>query len=137
MTVETLDLPHSTWLLQWRSDRHWRALDQAQHQDEVAGLHEPLADEWAPWTGTCPPVTGRGGDHWDGTPCWWSLVGELPEADLPDVVLADGGHPPILTVGRVWACEWVSPVQHATVRLGGEEFVVPFRRPDYLPVSAG
>ncbi|GAA4975592.1 hypothetical protein [Kineococcus glutinatus] len=127
--VQTLVLPASGWLLQWRSDACWREVQAEQYQAELDGMHQPMEEyEWVPWSGTYHPG-GRGGGRWDGTATWWLLRGELPDGAWPEVVLADGQHPPILHVGKVWACEWVSPAQPATLRLGAEEHIAPFAEP--------
>lgn len=131
-TIKFLELP-ANWRLQWRSDGHWRQVHAQHHRKEMAGLLVPgEAADWTPWSGR-EPLEGRGGGRWDGTPTWWSLVGELLDGAGVEVVLADGHHPPVLQVGRVWACTWVSPPQPATVRRGASEVTMPFYRPSYLP----
>ena len=53
--VETLRLPRSGWLLQWRSDDFWRELNDVQHRAKVDGSHLPAEDEWVRWSGTHQP----------------------------------------------------------------------------------
>ncbi|MBB2903342.1 hypothetical protein FHR75_004184 [Kineococcus radiotolerans] len=131
-TVKSLKLP-AGWRLQWRSDDHWRQVHARQHRVEMAGRLDPAeASDWTPWSGA-EPLEGRGGGRWDGTPTWWSLVGELLDGAGVEVVLADGHRPPVLQVGRAWACTWVSPPQPATVHRGASELTFPFYKPDYLP----
>lgn len=130
-TIKSLKLP-AGWRLQWRSDHYWRQVHARQHRDEMTGLLEPAEAGWTPWTGA-EPMQGRGGGRWDGTATWWSLVGELFEGTGTEVVLADGHRPPLLQVGGVWACTWISPAQTATVRRGSSEVTFPFYRPSYLP----
>jgi hypothetical protein len=123
--VETLVLPASGWLLQWRGDGFWRELSPA-----LEGLHRPSVDGWVRWSGTYHRQA-RGGGRWDGVATWWLLYGELPEHATPSVVLADGQRPVVLRVGRVWACEWVTEAQPATLQLGGEQVTFPFTEPHY------
>ena len=128
--IATLRLPGIGHLLQWRSDGSWRELSDLQHHDELDGSHVPAEDEWARWSGLTHPQ-GRGGD-WGGVVTWWLLFGEVPGSATPSVTLADGTRPPVLRLGRLWACEWRSVAQPATVRhAGGERFDVPFTEPFY------
>jgi hypothetical protein len=127
--ITTLRLAGSGWLLQWRSDGFWRELSDAQHRDELDGSHIPAEDEWARWSGLTPPQ-GRGGE-WDGVETWWLLYGELPGTATPSVVLANGTRPPVLRLGRLWACEWHAPAQPVTVRVAGEQYDLPFTEPQY------
>ncbi|MFF5085398.1 hypothetical protein ACFY36_50875 [Actinoplanes sp. NPDC000266] len=117
--ISTLPLPGIGRLLQWRSDGFWRELSETERGDE---------DDWAVWTGTAQPHA-RGGD-WDGA-AWWMVYGELPGEEAPDVVLTDGSRPPVRVLGRVWACEWHAVAQPVTVRLPGQQFVLPFTEPAY------
>ncbi|GAA3344763.1 hypothetical protein GCM10020358_49300 [Amorphoplanes nipponensis] len=128
--VQTLVLSASGWLLQWRSDGRWRELSDAQHESEVDGSQQPLEDEWVRWSGTFDRQA-KGGARWDGVATWWLLYGELPEDSTPIVVLADGQRPAVLQVGKVWACEWVSIAQPATLHLAGEQITFPFTEPFY------
>jgi hypothetical protein len=129
-TVETLRMPGIGWLLQWRSDGFWRELSDAQNRAERDGVHVPAEDEWACWSASTSP-RGRGGG-WDGSAVWWLLYGELPDdATLAGVVLADGSRPPVLRLGKMWACEWESVAQPATVCVAGDRFDVPFTEPHY------
>jgi hypothetical protein len=127
--IVTLILPGSGWLLQWRSDGFWRELNDAQHRAELDGSHLPAENEWVRWSGFYQPQA-RGGD-WDRGPTWWFVYGELPGRATPSVVLADGKRPPVLLLGRVWACEWLSEAQPATVHVEGKQFNLPFTEPFY------
>jgi hypothetical protein len=128
--VQSLVLPGSGWLLQWRSDGFWREVDSAQHRAEVGGSHLPAEDDWVRWSGTFHQQAKGGG--WDGRPTWWLIYGELPEHATPSVVLADGQRPSVvLLVGKVWACEWFSQPQPATLHMGGEQFAFAFAEPRY------
>ena len=128
-TVETLRLPGIGWLLQWRSDGCWRELSDAQNRAERDGAHAPASDEWARWSGSAQPQARGGG--WDGTRVWWLLYGELPDDAAANVVLADGAQPPVLSLGQLWACEWESAAQAATVHVAGNKFDIPFTEPHY------
>jgi hypothetical protein len=130
--IETLALAASRWLFQWRSDGCWRQLNREQYDDERNGVHTPAEDDWVRWTGARDSLQAGGEGPWDGTPTWWFVYGELPAGERPRVQLADGTEPQVLTVGRVWACEWVSAAQPATVHLDGTQAQLLFRRPDYL-----
>jgi hypothetical protein len=127
--ITTLRLPGSGWLLQWRGDGFWRDLSAGQHQAEGDGAHVPDPDEWVRWTGD-PQPQGHGGE-WRGVTTWWLLHGELPGATTPTVELTDGTHPPVLLLGRLWACEWHAVAQPVTVRVEGERFELPFAEPHY------
>ncbi|MDX6254111.1 MAG: hypothetical protein QOJ11_445 [Frankiales bacterium] len=128
--VETLVLPLSGWVFQWRHDGWWREVDPDQYRDELAGVFTSSGDEWVRWTGTVHRLA-RGG--WALHPRWQMVYDELPEGCTPRVVLDDGTVPPIIVVGQVWVCEWVSVPQPATVTVGAEQWVMPFgRRPEYL-----
>ena len=127
--VESLRLPGTGRLLQWRDDGFWRDLNDAQHRDELSGAHVPADDEWVPWRGVRRPQAW-GGD-WGGAPAWWMVYGELPGDAVPSVVLADGTCPPVVRVGQVWACEWRSAAQAASVRVDGERFAFAFSEPPY------
>ncbi|MEU4161698.1 hypothetical protein [Actinoplanes sp. NPDC026670] len=125
--VQTLHLPGSGWILQWRSDGFWRDLNSAQHRAELDGSHVPAEDEWVRWSGTYHQQA-RGGGR-DTMPAWWLLYGELPGGTVPSVVLDDGRRPAVLTVGKVWASEWLSVPQTATLHLDGGQFLFPFTEP--------
>jgi hypothetical protein len=127
--ITTLRLPGIGWLLQWRSDGFWRDLNNAQHHDELDGSHLPAEDDWVRWHGRAQPQA-RGGE-WGGVATWWLIYGELPGNVIPHVVLADGTYPPVLRLGRVWACEWRAVAQPATVHVGGEQFNLAFAEPQY------
>jgi len=128
--VTTLRLPGINWLLQWRSDGFWRDLNDAQYRDELSGLHAPSGEEWVEWSGISQPQA-RGGE-WGGTSTWWLIYGEVPAGSgTPSVALADGTRPPVLLLGRLWACEWRAVAQPATVRVGREQFHIPFAEPEY------
>ncbi|MGK5683103.1 hypothetical protein [Actinoplanes sp. URMC 104] len=127
--VATLRLPGIGWLLQWRSDGFWRDLSDAQDQDERAGVHTPAEDDWVRWSGHAAPHA-RGG-AWGGTTTWWLVYGELPGSTAPTVELADGTRPPVLQVGRVWACEWHAAAQPVSVHVENERFDLPFIEPSY------
>lgn len=129
--VQTLVLPLSGWIFQWRSDDHWRELDADQYRAEQDGTHVPGEDEWVAWTGTLHRLA-RGG--WGQRPRWQLIYSELTDGRQPHVVVADGTEPPIMTFGGLWLCEWIGVPQPATVTVGPERWVVPLgRRPDYLP----
>lgn len=128
--VETLRLPRSGWLLQWRSDGLWRELNDAQYRAELDGSHLPAEDEWVRWSGTYQPQA-RGGGRWDGAPTWWFVFGELTGPATPSVVLADGKRPTVLLLGRVWACEWFSEAQSATLEVDGVQLRLPLGEPEY------
>ncbi|MEU4221131.1 hypothetical protein [Actinoplanes sp. NPDC026623] len=70
-------------------------------------------------------------DGWGGVTAWWLVYGELPGSTAPSVVLADGTRPSVLLLGRLWACEWHTVAQPATVCVDGERFDLPFREPFY------
>ena len=59
------------------------------------------------------------------------LYGELPGNTTASVTLADGRRPAVRRVGRVWACEWVSTAQPATLHLAGEHVTFPFTEPHH------
>jgi hypothetical protein len=128
--ITTLRLPGIGWLLQWRRDGFWRELNEIQHQSEFDGSHVPERDEWVRWSGLLQPQA-RGGE-WGGVATWWLIYGELPGSMTPSVVLADGTRPPVLLLGRLWACEWRAVAQMATVHVEGERFDLPFFEPFYL-----
>jgi hypothetical protein len=123
LDITTLRLPGIGWLLQWRGDGFWRELGDLQHQDELNGVHMAGEDEWVRWSGLPQPQT-RGG-AWSGIPAWWLVYGELPGSAAPTVDLTDGTRPPVLVLGRVWACEWRARAQPVTVRVEGEQFDLP------------
>ena len=127
--IQTLTLPGSGWFLQWRSDGFWRELNSAQHRAELDGAHVPAEDDWVRWSGTYHQQAKGGG--WDGVPTWWLLYGELPANGTPSVVLDDGQRPAVLLVGKVWASEWLSAPQPATLHLDGRQFIFPFAEPHY------
>lgn len=127
--IATLRLPGIGWLLQWRGDGFWRELNDAQHHDELAGSFMPSEDEWVRWTGRSRPQA-RGG-AWGGVATWWLVYGELPGEATPSVGLADGTCPPVLRLGRVWACEWRSVAQPVTVSVASERFDFAFAEPQY------
>ena len=131
--VETLVLPLSGRVFQWRQDQTWRELDPEQLCDETAGRFVPDEDEWVHSTGTLYRQ-GRGGG-WTGEPTWWLVYDELPPGGTPQVRLPDGTEPPVVTLGGIWMCEWVSLPQPATVTVGSESWVVPYERPRFYPDS--
>jgi hypothetical protein len=45
--IDTLVLPLSGWVFQWRADRAWRELGPQQWHDETAGTFVPGDDEWS------------------------------------------------------------------------------------------
>jgi hypothetical protein len=126
--VETLVLPGFDWVFQWRDDGHYRDLDPEQFRDEQAGRFVPPDDDWIPWTGTTSNCQGRGGSISPTTPRWFLLSGELPQAGAAHVRLHDGTQPAVVTLGRIWICEWFSRVQDATVTVGDRTWVMPFKR---------
>lgn len=131
--VQTLLLPLSQWVFQWRTDGCWREVDPEQYRDELAGVFRSAGEEWVRWTGTVHRLA-RGG--WSLHSRWQMVYSELNQDATPRVVLADGTLPPVVVIGRVWVCEWVSVPQPATVTVGAEEWVVSFdRRPAYLPAD--
>jgi hypothetical protein len=132
-TVETLVLPLSHWVFQWRDDGFWREVDPAQYRDELDGVFTSNGDDWVRWTGTVHRLA-RGG--WSLQPRWRMVYSELTPGTTPRVVLADGTVPTIVLIGQVWVCEWVSVPQPARVTVGAEQWVVPFdRRPAYVPAD--
>lgn len=130
-SVETRFLPLSGWLFQWRADGYWRELNDKQHRAELAGGFVPGEDDWIRWTGSTQRMA-KGG--WSLRPRWQLVYSELTPGAPPRVVLEDATEPPILQIGGVWMCEWVSTPRPVTVMVGSESWVVPFgRRPHYLP----
>ena len=129
MDLTTLRLPGIGWLLQWRADGFWRELSDLQHQDELSGVQMAGEDEWVRWSGL-PQPHARGGE-WPGIPTWWLVYGELPGSAVPTVDLTDGTRPPVLVLGRVWACEWHAQAQPVIVGVEGEQFDLPFVEPFY------
>lgn len=127
--VDTLRLPGIGRLLQWRADGHWRELNDMQHEAEKDGSHIPGEDDWVRWSGAAQPQA-RGGE-WGGGATWWLVYGELPTGATPEVELADGTRPPVPRVGRLWAAEWHSVAQPATVHVGAQRFDLPFFEPHY------
>ena len=107
LDITTLRLPGCGWVFQWRGDGFWRELSDLQHQDELNGVHMADEEEWVGWSGL-PQPQARGG-AWDGIPAWWLVYGELPAGTAPTVDVTDGTRPPVLVLGRVWACEWHAP----------------------------
>lgn len=131
--VETLVLPLSGWVLQWRTDGWWREVQPAQFRAEQAGEAVP-DDDWVRWTGKL--IRAAKGGSGSGAPRWWLIYDELPLAEEPHVLLGDGTGPPIVILGRIWACEWFSPGQQVTVTVGRERWVVPFDPLDDVSPSA-
>lgn len=80
--VETLVLPLSGWLLQWRNDDHWRSLLVSVHRDELAGPSDLEEPDWVTWTGT-DQLVGRSSGHGHAPSTWWLLFGELREGGRP------------------------------------------------------
>ncbi|SNY43936.1 hypothetical protein [Paractinoplanes atraurantiacus] len=110
--VQTLVLPKSGWVLQWRADGFWRDLSGLQYRDELDGRHRAAEDEWVRWSGTYHQQArgGRGPE-----PAWWVTYGELTGDAAPSVVLADGRRPAVCVLGKVWACEWWSGPQEFAI----------------------
>jgi hypothetical protein len=131
--IETLVLPLSGWVFQWRADQAWRELGPTQWHDEMGGTFVPGEEEWVRWTGTLHRTSRAQG--WTGDPSWWLIYDERPAGISPQVRLHDGTEPPVVTLGGIWMCEWVSRPQPATVTIGEQGWVIHFERPHYLPES--
>ena len=125
--VETLVTPGFGWVFQWREDGWWRDLDRAQLREEEAGEYVADRDDWVRWTGTLPICQGRGLSL-DGRPRWFLVHGELPLTGAAHVRLRDGTEPAVMTLGRIWVCEWFSGTQDATVTVGEQTSVMPLER---------
>lgn len=52
LEVQTLVLPLSRWVFQWRDDEYWRELGPDQHKAELDGVFTPDVNQWGRWTGT-------------------------------------------------------------------------------------
>ena len=88
---QTLVLPLSGWVFQWRGDGCWRELAPDQYRAELDGAFTPSGDEWVRWTGTVHRL-GRG--SWSRQPRWQMVYSELTPGITPQVVLLDGVVPP-------------------------------------------
>lgn len=127
--IETVMLPLSGWVFQWRDDGHWRELNRAQYDDELAGRFEPRADDWARWTGTLHRQARR---HSVLAPTGWQLLyDELPHGATARVVLANGSEPPIAVLGGIWMSEWIGGHLPATVSVGSQSWIL--RPPRVIP----
>ena len=125
--IDTLVTPGFGWVFQWREDGWWRDLDREQLRDEEAGGYVAEQDDRVRWTGTLPVCLGRGLSL-DDRPRWFLVHGELLLTGAAHVRLRDGTEPAVLTLGRIWVCEWFSSTQDATVTVGGRASVMPFER---------
>ena len=136
--VEGLVLPLSGLRLEWRGDGRSRFVPPAQYADEIAGRFEPGPEDWTradpplPCAGRAQraPGSGRG-------PSWWLLYGAITGDGPVTVTLADGRTPPMLTLGPLWICEWVSEWQEARVICGGDSHTVFGRKARYLRAQDG
>jgi len=121
--VQMLTLPRSQFQLQWRAkDSMWRALpaNQPELQDEAWAEWRPGEDSFV----RSYLDSGRA-SH---TQTWWVLYGEAPSEQTVTVALAGGSQPPVLGVGRLWACEWVGTAQDVRVKFAGKsEVLFPLR----------
>jgi hypothetical protein len=129
--VETLVLPVSRLVFLWRTDGYYRILGEDYLFDAQLGIDADCEEEWIRWTGTVYRE-GRGQGVWS-EPGWWSTYGELPPGATVTVTLASGHEPQVRTIGRIWACEWVSMAQDSHMTVGDERYSLPFRKPYYLP----
>lgn len=124
--IETVVLPLSGWVFQWRVDGYWRELNRAQYDDELAGRFEPRVDDWVRWTGT---LHRQARGHFAAGDTGWKLVyDELHDDATARVVLADGSEPPITVLGRIWMSEWVGDQLPATVTVGSDSWRLQHRR---------
>jgi hypothetical protein len=127
--IETVLLPLSGWVFQWRDDDHWRDLNRAQYVDELAGRFEPQADEWVRWTGTLYRQAKR---HSALAPTGWQLLyDELPDGATARVVLANASEPSITVLGRIWMSEWIGGYLPAMVTVGSHTWTL--RQPRTIP----
>lgn len=124
-SVQSLRLPGSRWVLQWRDDGRWRDVTTDQLADELLDRQPPSTDDWVPWTGD-HGWQGRGGSV-DGGPATFSLIGELPAEGDVEVRLADGSRPAVHTVGKIWGATWHAAPQPVTVLVGHDERTLDLR----------
>ncbi|HEY3924607.1 MAG TPA: hypothetical protein VGL75_08590 [Acidothermaceae bacterium] len=120
--IETVSLPLSSWVFQWRDDGYWRELCLAQHDDELAGRFNPPADDWVEWTGTTYHLSRA--ESALSTTGWRLVYSELPRDCSPSVVLVDGTNPPIVVLGGLWMSEWVGGGLPATVTVGTDSWAL-------------
>lgn len=122
--VDTVLLPLSGMRLMWHPSGFWRSIPSDQWGLEQTGEWLPDVTDWFRWTGG--NTNGLRGEYPPGyvdRPTWWMALGELPVAGVRvTVTLEDGTEPPVVIVGLIWACEWVSFYQPATVQVGDEEW---------------
>lgn len=121
--IETVVLPCSSWVFQWRDDGCWRELNASQHEDELAGRFSPPADDWVKWTGTNYHLSRA--ESAISETGWRLVYSELPRDCSPGVVLADGTIPPIVVLGGLWMSEWVGGGLPATVTVGTDSWILP------------
>jgi hypothetical protein len=127
--IETVVLALSGWVFQWRDDSHWRELNQAQYNDELAGLFEPRADDWVRWTGTLYRQARRHSAF--ASAGWQLLYDELPAGATARVVLANASEPPITVLGGIWMSEWIGGHLPATVTVGSQSWIL--QQPRVIP----
>jgi hypothetical protein len=106
--VQVLVLPYSGVCVQWRADGKGRVVDPQQLAAENAGTHVAAEDEWTQWIHR-DGWYGRaeapdGGDE----PTWWLYYGALPATGGVRAFAPGGVELPVMTLGRIWACEWRS-----------------------------
>jgi hypothetical protein len=117
-------LPLSGHIVQWRAaDSRWRQLTSREDADDIA---------WQPWTGDRSVIVQADGDVWN-RPSWLVASGELPESGRVEVLMTDDTRVAVVTVGKVWVCEWVGQGEPVTVQYG-DDFPMTARmpRPDFL-----
>jgi hypothetical protein len=117
-------LPLSGHIVQWRAaDERWRQL--TSREDEADS-------DWQPWTGEHSVIVQADGDVWN-RPSWLVASGELPAGGHVEVLLTDDTVVPIVTAGKVWACEWIGQGEPVTVQYDND-FPMNARtpRPDFL-----
>lgn len=131
LKIESVTLPLSGQLFQWRDDMRWRRVSVQQAEAEAQGVFVPQEGEWIPWTGTIhgSATAQRFGSD---SPTWWLVYDELPAPQVPVVQLSDGTSPPVTVLGRIWMCEWVSLPQVASVISDSCSYQVFDHRPQFL-----
>lgn len=120
--IESVVMPLSSWVFQWRDDGWWRELSLAQHEDELAGRFTPRADDWVEWTGTLHRQSRA--ESAVLTKGWRLVYSELPRDCSARVVLVDGTEPPIVMLRGLWMSEWVGGGLPATVTVGADSWTV-------------
>lgn len=134
--VETLVLPHSLLHIQWRAeDQNWRVLREEDASNVDTDSLAFAEETWAPWTNAADGVlySSNQDNAYRYPYAWWALFGETPADGTPiTVTLADGAAPTMLTVGKVWACEWISPPQEAIAHYPDGPRTMTWREPAHL-----